>query len=190
MRAAGLLLLVLSGCATSQPFVFRPTETANLTPDNSAVARYVVPRVLPRGELFATSEGVVPASANGKEGPALMVRITVFNVAGKGPWAIDIRDQLVTLPGGIQIHASDVKTTAQGAPILAITPGERITMDLYFALPENQQTPGEIAGFNFIWQVSTDRQRAAGMVPFARFDSTAPAGSTATVTTVASATPF
>lgn len=189
MRAFVLALIVVSGCATTQPFVFRPTEAPNLTAENRAEARYVVPRRLPRGEIFVTSEGVV-AGRQGQTGPALHVRATLFNVAGETPWAVDIREQIVTLPGGVQVHASDVATAAPGAPILAIAPGERIAMDLYFPLPESQQSAAQIPGFDFIWQVTTDRKRAAGTVPFGRFDPPIdPAAGRATIAT-ATATTF
>ncbi|HXI55192.1 MAG TPA: hypothetical protein VNO55_03990, partial [Polyangia bacterium] len=56
--AFAILILVASGCVTSQPFVFRPTETPNVTRDDRSVARYSVPRALPRGELFVTSQGI------------------------------------------------------------------------------------------------------------------------------------
>ena len=182
MRISVLALIVVSGCATTQSFVFRPTETPNLTSDNQAVARYVVPRVLPRGEIFVTSEGVVKADT--REGlPSLHVRATLFNVAGETAWAVDVRDQLVTLPGGVQIHASRVETAAPGAPILAIAPGERIAMDLYFTLPDAQQSAERIPAFDFIWQVTTDRKRAAGAVPFGRFDGEPASGGRATVAT-------
>lgn len=186
MRTALLLSIVLAGCVTTQPFVFRPTETPNLTPDDAATARYVVPRALPRGEMFVTSEGVIAGTDGAQAGPALHVRATVFNVAGQTPWAMDIREQIVTLPGGVQIHPGSVKTTAAGAPILAIAPGERIAIDLYFPLPDSQQSASVIPAFNFIWQVTTDRKRAAGTVPFGRFAAQTPesAGS-ATVATAA-----
>ncbi|HVR60599.1 MAG TPA: hypothetical protein VMU50_01805 [Polyangia bacterium] len=188
MRPFVLALIVVSGCATTQPFVFRPTETANLTSEDRAVARYVVPRTLPRGEIFVTSEGVV-ASRDGHAGPALHVRALLYNVAGEAPWAVDVREQLVTLPGGVQLHADDVKTVAAGAPILAIAPGERIAMDLYFPLPESQGSAAEIPTFDFIWQVTTDRKRAAGSVPFGRVDDRGgPAADRATVATATAAT--
>lgn len=187
MRASVLALLVaVSGCALSQPYVFRPTETPNVTSENQSVARYVVPRALPRGEIFVASDGVIAASDE-HDGPMLHVRATLFNVAGETPWAVDIREQIVTLPGGVQVHASRVKTAASGAPILAIAPGERIAMDLYFPLPESQQSALRIPTFDFIWQVTTDRKRAAGTVPFGRFDPALnPSGGR---TTIATATP-
>ena len=186
MRTSVLALIVLSGCAASQPFVFRPTETPNLTSEDRAIARYVVPRTLPRGEIFVTSDGVVP-SRDGQSGPSLHVRATLFNVAGETPWAVDIREQIVTLPGGVQIHAHDVKTVAPGAPILAIAPGERIAMDLYFPLPDSRPSASEIPTFDFIWQVTTDRKRAAGSVPFGRYD-VDPTGARATVATATGTT--
>jgi hypothetical protein len=170
MRAGLIPVLVLTasgaGCVTPQAFVYRPTEAPNITMDNRAVARYVVPRSLPRGEIFVMSEGVAAA---GESDPELHVRVTVFNVAGEAPWAIDIRDQIVTLPAGPQLHPSRVKTAAQGAPILTISPGQRIAMDLYFNLPEQARTADAFANFDFIWQISTDRKHAAGSVPFGRF---------------------
>jgi hypothetical protein len=170
MRAGLISVLVLSawgvGCATPQAFVFRPTEIPNVTRDNQAVARYVVPRALPRGEIFVMSEGVASA---GENAPELHVRVTLYNVAGEAPWAIDTRDQIVTLPAGPQLHPSRVKTAAQGAPILTISTGERIAMDLYFNLPEQARTADTFANFDFIWQVTTDRKVAAGSVPFGRF---------------------
>jgi hypothetical protein len=188
--AFSILILVVSGCATSEPFVFRPTETPNVTRDDRTVARYSVPRALPRGELFVTSQGIAAVSSSSKDSPELHVRITVFNVAGEGPWAVDIRDQIVTLPGGTQVHANHVNTAAAGAPILTILPGERIAMDLYFELPEHARSSDSIAAFDFIWQVSTDRKRAAGTVPFGRFLADDPNAPTRATTTVASAAPF
>jgi len=66
MRTALLVLIVASGCVTTQPYVFRPTEAPNLTSENRAVARYVVPRALPRGEIFVTSDGVVDKNEAGQ----------------------------------------------------------------------------------------------------------------------------
>ncbi|SRR5258708_6420952 len=187
MRTALLVLIVASGCVTTQPYVFRPTEAPNLTSENRAVARYVVPRALPRGEIFVTSDGVVDKNEAGQPGPVLHVRATLFNVAGEAPWAVDIRDQLVSLPGGAQLHASGVKTTVGGAPILTIAPGERVAMDLYFTLPDSQQSADRIPTFDFIWQVATDRKHAAGTVPFGRFDVDPPGAVRATVATTAPA---
>ena len=190
MRAAIVLILAASGCVTTQQFVFRPTETSNLTAEDRAVARYVVPRVLPRGELFVTSEGIESNTVVGKNVPCLHVGITVFNVAGEAPWAIDIRDQMITLPGGPQVRASNVKTTAPGAPILAIGPGERVAMDLFFVLPEQQQTPSQVSAFDFIWQVTTDRKHAAGNIPFGRFEASPTAGPGPALATATHARPF
>jgi hypothetical protein len=183
MRIAVAALIVVSGCASTQSFVFRPTETPNLTSDNRAVARYVVPRVLPRGEIFVTSDGVVEKGGEKDPTPTLHVRATLFNVAGESAWALDIREQLVTLPGGVQIPASRVETTVPGAPILAVAPGERVPMDLYFPLPESLQSATRIPAFDFIWQVTTDRKRAAGAVPFGRFDAEEASSGRATVAT-------
>jgi hypothetical protein len=161
---------LLAGCASSgnQTPELVATRNTGVTPGAPDGAVYNIPvPAEPRGQVR-----IVPV---GRENfhlpqnpkltvPALHLTMEVLNQKGTDPWTVDARLQTVLL-SGTRLRPSSVKAPGGELPLVRIKPGEKKTIDLYYALPKGLREPQESQSFDFSWAVSTGKTVAANITP-------------------------
>ena len=157
------------GCATSG-YVFAPAEQATASIGGYPAANYALPPEGPRGKLEAASFGIVAMQVNdgGAETRFLQVRLSVANNNDVAAWTVDTRQQLLALPGEGQSRPAFANSDQQDLPNITVAPGQKRTIDLYYALPLPLQSADHIPQFELLWHVQTPSREVAERTPFER----------------------
>jgi len=87
---------------------------------------------------------------------ALRVQLTLQNKSGAA-WTLDTREQKIDLTGyGASVAAFASADAGSSPPSIVVQPGGRRVVDLFFPLPEQLQTGGQMPQkFDVLWRVQT-----------------------------------
>jgi len=182
LRPAVLVVLGLAGlsCADSSNYLYRPAENATAMTDGYAAARYSIPVASPHGDVRIASFGVrgVAQEENGREWPAVHVRMIVANQSGAAAWTVDPNEVLIEVRGEKPKPPAVVNVDGSDAPQIRIAPGEQRTLDFFYPLAEDQDDASNVPAFDVLWTVHTDTMTLTQRTPFERL---APVQTTASV---------
>ena len=163
-----LIALGLAACAPE--YVYRPTEQVTATSAGRPASRYDIPPESPRGSVTASTFGIANFII-GREGERvrlLHVRLVISNDNDNRSWLVDTRRQIVALPNEGESRPAYVNSNIQGLPYVNIPPGQKRTLDLYYALPPSLQRARNIPEFDVLWSVQTAARVVAVRTPFER----------------------
>ncbi|MCU1280842.1 MAG: uncharacterized protein JWM53_4388 [bacterium] len=168
-RPMSMLALAALGCGESR-YIYRPTEQATATSDGLPAARYPVPPESPRGEVNIASFGPTKMQVTTSEEKVkfLHVRMVVANNNDAGPWVVDTRQQVVSLPQEGQSPPAFANSDVPGLPIVNVPAGQKHTIDLFYTLPEGMQKARHVPRFELFWHVQTPSREVAERTPFER----------------------
>jgi hypothetical protein len=153
--------LAAAGCGAGADYAYIP-ENASVRVDGAPAAKTEIPPEEPRGEVRVATLGVTELENGRNELRALHVRLVVTNEGDPVAWTIDTRRQILEVPGQGQTRAAFVNADVQGAPLIAVGPRDKRTIDLYFPLPRGGQ-PGR---FDLLWEVGTGLRPIADRTTF------------------------
>ncbi len=100
--------------------------------------------------------------------PALHVRFVISNNGGKEDWMLDTRDIHLDFDGLEEMSPALVNAAETGLPIIAIGPGQKRVVDIYYPLPPRFRGAEDIPSFDVLWKVQTDERTVAERTPFDR----------------------
>lgn len=129
------LFALAVGCAATTSYVYAPRD-ASTSQDGypAAVTR------IPGGTVQLVSYGI--------SGEELHVQMAIENDTDAAPWTFAPSEQLIELakqPPAPPVRASSGPFTAAA--------GERLTVDLYYALPASVAGEDDLPGFDLRWRV-------------------------------------
>lgn len=150
-------LFFLSSCATEQ-FAYVPSDLSGQKTEHTknGKASYQVPPEAPTGTVRIRSGGIVKLKPNkgGAKVPALHVRVVLANQSSPMPWNVDPRALTVSFPNGeANVAPIFVQSHSPTTPVLVVSQGEMRSLDLYYALPEEEKSAKELPEFNFQWEI-------------------------------------
>lgn len=133
--------------------VYAPVDGVREPESGQVLLRRVVPAQQPRGEILLASFGVTPIelTKGARPMPFLHVRMAVSNQDGRGPWLIDVRDQMLELRGAGRSRPALINTAGRAAspPELGIDAHGMRVVDLFYALPSAQDVARDVPDFGF-----------------------------------------
>jgi hypothetical protein len=139
---------VAASCGASNNFV---PENATSVVDGNAATSVAIPPEAPRGEVRIASSGLTTLRANdAPDLPAVHVRMEVSNDADHVAWTVDTREQLLAVQGGGTVQPAFANADIDGLPLVQVAPREKRTIDLYYAVPDD-----DVVEFELAWQVAT-----------------------------------
>ncbi len=161
------LCVAAGGCAPA--YVYRPTQEVTAEAGGRPASRYPIPPESPHGSLTVATFGIAEVQVGEQALKMLHVREVVSNDDDIAPWTLDTRQQLVEVPGHGKSVPTYVNTDVAGAPLVAIQPGTKRTIDLYYALPPGVQKADKLPEFDVLAHVQTPLRPVAQRTPFERF---------------------
>jgi hypothetical protein len=168
MTAGIAIILGAAGCG-HPAYVYQPTALATATVDGQPASRYPVPPESPRGEVTVGSLGMTEMDrSGGAKGTFVHTRMVVSNNNGEGAWTVDPGRQLLALPRHTPIAPAYVNATDQVIPQGTVAPGQKLTMDLFFALPPDLKDAGAVPEFDLLWNVQMPGRELAERTTFER----------------------
>jgi len=169
MRTSLLVFVAAATAACGEEYIYTP-ESANAVASNGVPAEKVsIPQERPEGSVEITSYGVARLRGdNDTKIPALHVRLSVSNDGDAVPWQLDTRQQVVDITGAGKLHALYASAGTEPMPVLSIPRGQKISVDLYFPLPEALQHAKNLPHFDVLWQVTTPLRVVASRTSFQR----------------------
>lgn len=168
LLGAFALALGLGACADER-YIYQPTTLTNAVVNGRAASLYEIPPEAPRGDVRVATFGMADISPEGSsaELQALHVRMVVAN-NDASVWTVDTREQRVELARDGVSAPAFAKSSSGAAPIVAIAPGRKESVDLFFPLPPHLQEASELPSFDVIWAVHTPARVVAERTPFER----------------------
>ncbi len=189
LAAAAVAGLASTGCSESL-YGYVPTTHAGAPVDGQPAADYPLPPAAPRGDVKIASYGItdVHPKDNGNVAlGAVHLHAEVSNSSDR-VWTFDTREQMLVLANhgaGAPAFASADRTGDQ-PPLVAIQPGHRRSVDLFYILPRDLQDSDEVPTFSCAWKVNTGDAILADSTSFQRVEidpDAYPAGYVATADT-------
>lgn len=171
-RLAALLLVAVTGCASSYAFV--PAQGATSTLNGRPAVNYALVPQAQRGEFRVATIGIEPLTPNNapdQQLAALHVRVVVSNTTGQQTWSFDTREQELAMSGrGTSTPAFATAGPGDGStpPVLTIAPKTSRVVDLFFPLPSDAQDTDSIGSFETTARVHCDAGIATITTPFTR----------------------
>jgi hypothetical protein len=167
-----LLALALGVTACESSYIYRPASNANAHVEGRRAAQYDLPTpARPQGDIRVASFGVAkikPETGAHGEIHALHVREVVSNNSLQA-WQIDSRQQIVELHGGGRITPAFSRSDTGNVPLEVIPPQGKLTLDLFYPLPADQEKASRIPQFDVLWRVDTGNGQAISQrTPFER----------------------
>lgn len=175
MRALRWLLLALAAAFAAcggGPYAYVPAVNTSATVAGRPASYYAIPPEAPRGDLRVATFGfadVSPASDSSVRLRAIHIRMIVANNAQQ-PWAVDTREQRLSLPGSGESRPAYATSDAGTPPLVAIPPGQARTLDLFYPLPARYQDAEHLPAFDVISSVRTNVGPIAERTPFERLE--------------------
>lgn len=153
---AVLTLLSLASCATQQ-YRYVPNERQTATGKQGSEAVYSALLDGASSTVRILSMGVVDLKSKEDSNtfPALHLRIALSNQSNL-LWHLDAQNQLVAFPNQGEAKPVFVNSDSKSIPSLDIKPGELRTVDFYFRLPPNEESPNDLPEFEFRWQLKAN----------------------------------
>lgn len=134
-----LAALLLAGCA-AEATVYRPLTPNLVQVDGKEAATYPVPPAAPKGEVCVVSFGGEKLSGPGDEVLYLHLRLWAHNDGDEETWTADAGEQILEYLGRGSVRAAFARGE-NGQPRIAVRPGTRAALDLYFLLPPDADPP-------------------------------------------------
>ena len=159
MRKVMILALLALGACVETPNYYYAPEAAGVV--RAGVPTHVesIPQESPRGTLEVSTLGLT----KGQRGePALHVRLALANDGDDQPWSVDIREQLVDIPGVGRSAPQFANAGVQSLPTITVPRRERRVLDLYYPVPPGVREAAELPGFDVLWQVTTPARAVSG----------------------------
>jgi uncharacterized membrane protein YgcG len=162
---------VLAGC--EHDYIYRPTVATTSAVAGRVASYYEIPPEAPRGSVQLATFGFADLhpTAGGKDIRAIHMRMVVSNNADTA-WKIDTREQLLVLPGQGQSRPAFASSDVGAGPILEVAPSGKVTVDLFYPLPEHMQDASDVPEFDTLWKVDTSTRVVAERTPFERLEVT------------------
>jgi hypothetical protein len=160
MLRAVLLIstLIAAGCVDSPSYYFAP-EAVNATRGGMATHVEKIPQEEPQGAVEIATMGIVAGERGDR---ALHVRMALDNHGDEDAWRVDVREQLVEVPGVGRSQPQFANAGFQAMPELEIPRRERRVIDLYYPVPPGVKDADDLVGFDFLWQVDTSKREVSG----------------------------
>jgi hypothetical protein len=146
--------------ATDSPVAVAPLER----PRETLLGRYAVPSSSPHGEVAISSFGVNDLQLGDQQQAIrfLQVRMEATNQNDTGPWTVDVRQQLLSLPNEGQSQPAFINVDQRDLPNLTVPVGQTRTIDLFYPLPQTLQAATQVVpAAELIWHVQTPGQTIA-----------------------------
>jgi uncharacterized membrane protein YgcG len=150
-------------------YVYSP-QTANATVAGLPAVRTAIPQERPQGSVEATAYGPTKLQRGEAKIPALHVRIAVSNDGDDIPWHLDIRKQIVVIPGMGRTAPMYARADIQTSPDVTIGRHERRVIDLYYPLSPELRKASHLPRFDLQWQVATAERVVDSSNVFDRLD--------------------
>jgi hypothetical protein len=158
MRRLALLASLALGACAERAYYYAP-EAAAVVRGGMPTHVESIPQESPRGTLDVSTLGLT----KGPRGEsALHVRMTLDNEGDDQPWTVDIRDQLVDIPGVGRSAPLSANAGVQNLPTITVPRRERRVVDLYYPAPPSVREPEQLVGFDFLWDVKTPTRDVSG----------------------------
>lgn len=155
------------GCAARPQTVYAP-ERADAWLDGYPAQRVAVPPERPDGDVRVASFGITTMRLDGRvDVDVLHVRMILDNQGDERPWRVDVREQLVHIPGEGRSRPMLVNTDGD-LPIIEVPRRQRRVIDLYYPLPGTVRRQADLPRFDLLWEVSTPGRRVAQRTSFDR----------------------
>ena len=140
-------------------YAYVPTTNAGPAVQGQPAADYPLPPTAPRGDVKIASYGIT--DIHPKDNPnidlgAVHLHAEVANGSDR-VWTFDTREQMLNLArhgSGAPAFASADRNGDQ-PPLVAIPPGQRREIDLFYILPRDLQDSDEVPSFSCTWKVNT-----------------------------------
>jgi hypothetical protein len=158
------------GCSSSARYIYRPEENATATVAGRPAALYEVPPESPRGDVRIAALGIARLHARGDEQHevrAMHVRMVVDD-NDDAAWTVDTREQIGVLDGAGQSRPAFASASVGQAPVITIPPSGKVSIDLYYPLPQAMQGASEVPHFDVLWRVRTPERVVAERTSFER----------------------
>jgi hypothetical protein len=152
-------LLVAGASCVDAPIYYYAPEAANAIRAGMATHVERIPHELPQGTIEISTMGITTDQRGGK---ALHVRASLDNQGDQTPWTLDIREQLVEVPGVGRSQPQFANAGVQTLPTIDVPRRERRVIDLYYPVPPNVHDADDLVGFDFLWQVTTPKRVVSG----------------------------
>jgi len=156
----------LAACAIAPEYYYAPTPTT-VTRSGVPIQSFAVPPDGGQGYVDVSTYGIVQTPRGDR---TLHVRMEVSNAGDTSPWTVDIRDQLVDIPGVGQSRPLSANAGLQTLPAVTIGRGQQSTIDLYYPLPPSVRDAEDLPGFDFAWQVTTSSRPVTGRAHIGRVE--------------------
>ena len=160
----------LAGC--EHEYVYRPTVATTSAVAGRVASYYAIPPEAPRGSVQLATFGFAdlqPTGGGDKDVRAIHMRMVVANNADT-PWKIDTREQLLELPGHGQSRPAFASSDVGAGPVIEIPPNGKVTVDLFYPLPEHMEDASDLPDFDTLWRVDTGTRVVADRTPFERLE--------------------
>jgi hypothetical protein len=169
----GLLALVLGALALAacdREYFYAPAVAGNASVVGRPAAYARIPPEAPRGDVSVATIGITPAIPASDEDGRIDLRAVHLRMVvahdDDGPWTVDTREQRLVLPGKRESRPVYAASDRGERPVVEVPAGGRREIDLFYALPDNLDTGGELAAFDLLWTVQTDRRFVVMRAPF------------------------
>jgi hypothetical protein len=170
VTALFLFAASLTGCSQ---YTYQPAENATATVRGRSAADYQIPPQAPQGDVRLASFGfsrVAPPNAPPDQTERVLHLRMIVSNNGAQPWHLDTRQQLLDV-SGVGRFSPAFASSRQGVagfPSVAVAPGSRRTIDLFYRLPAGMNHARDIAQFDVIWRVDVPGQVVVERTPFDR----------------------
>jgi hypothetical protein len=168
--AVAFAALALAGC--DREYVYLPTVATTSAIEGGPSSSNVVSPATLQGDVQLTSFGfadIQPGGLDEARERALHVRMMVANDSDK-TWFVDASDQLIALPEHSASRPALATSDRGAAPTVAVPPGGKRTIDLFYALPQDMKDAKEIPAFDTVWTVQAGPRVVTERTAFQRLE--------------------
>jgi hypothetical protein len=127
-----------------------------VAPGEAKVARYAIPTAGAEGviELDVVGFSEVMPRGGSPSTHALHIRLMAQVPSGAGPFILDTRNLVLSIPGESWSRPAFVRSSLGVPPRLELPSGQTVTIDLYYGRPAGADED-ELPLFSLAWRVAT-----------------------------------
>jgi len=167
-----LLFSLIFGACVSRRYLYLPASmvSEHVEGVTKGKAFYNIPPKTPTGTLRLASEGIIKLKNidTAIVFPALNIKMIFSNEKNETAWIINPHEQLVIFPNTRGKAPIFFHSTYPSGTQLTVSKGEMKVLDLYYTLPDDEQSAQEIPNFDFRWQVNVDKTTVQETTAFDR----------------------
>lgn len=162
-----LALFSASGCVTDD-YAMRATENVRVTPGLKEGATYRIPLANPVGSVRLLTEGRIElrGEPENQAVPTLHVRMVLNNQASPLPWSLNVQEQIISFPNGEKARPVYVNTGNDEPPEVAVAPGKKEVVDLFYTVPLEYRGEDNVDGFRLNWLVNLPDEKVTEVTSF------------------------